>query len=280
MTYFASKWQTYQLLEEQGILQAETQLLTQLSDLEAFLRKYLQAVVKPEWGGMGDRVYFLEVKNADRIEVSWVEGHGAQSIEKSECMSLTTFYKMICSPVTNVAKDGVRANVSSEGWIIQKFLDLSAGRRQAMDIRVIEQRDGDGNLVPTFCHGRISNHHNIPLTNLSKGGCYVPIGQVLDGTSVKAKDIMQVCKGVDAAIEGVTGHQIGEVGHDLAVALIDDGWKIFYIEGNTMPGYVLKAWSELCSHGPITALLSLRDRRLLQNPLLYMQYLIELKENA
>ncbi len=272
MELFASKIKSYQVLDNFGVLQPYTEQFTNSEQLATFLKKRKKAVIKPEWGGMGNKVYFLTQEEEEIVNVEWVEDDCGVYVEHQEAMQANEFFDKFILKNPAVPQKGVRGNIEGS-WVIQEFLDLARGRDGVVDLRVIEQRDGEGELKVSLLHGRKSTHSSTPLTNISKGGQLTHISEVLKGTGIKAKDLIDVCRVVDNAVESVTGERIGEVGHDLAVVLTDEGWKIYYIEGNTMPGYVLRVWDKVASPDFDLSDINGRDRKLLSNPLEYMQYL-------
>lgn len=271
MALFASKLETYSLLKAHDVMQPNTSSLIDLATLQHFISQYKDVVVKPEWGGMGDKVFFIFSADDGLLRMVWIEKHSGICEEKTFIGHVVDVYDKILDISNQPSPSGSRASLGSVRLIVQEYLDLSSGRESAMDIRIIEQRGSDGILRPVLAHGR----HTVPITNISKNGVLAELSAVLRGTGVTPQDLFSFCAGIDDVVQSETKLPIGEVGHDVAVVLRNGVWQIVYLEGNTMPGYVFESWNQLCRADAqdYVVRLSTVDKALLGNPLAYAKFL-------
>lgn len=279
MRLFASKLESFNLLKREGILQPVTQKLMSYQEFEEFIRQHKKIVVKPEWGSGGDLVFFVSLDDKNQVTVNWTAKGDNCCNEESFVGSMEDFYKNLDELSRQQKDQESRSSDEKTEWIMQDFLDLKSGRERAVDIRIIKQRGKDGVLKPVLTHGRMAASEHSLVTNLSKHGIPISVENVLEGTGITEDDLFEFCRQVDNCVESEFGHQIGEVGHDLAVVKTENGWKIYYIEGNTMPGYLLDSWETLNANGANVKYLSERDKTLLMNPIHFMNSLLSIKED-
>jgi hypothetical protein len=277
MRIFASKFATYQAVQETGIRQPFTTRISTQQQYQDYLetkKNGEKIVIKPEWGGMGTNVYFVKKVSANIVEVSWKTKAEEVVTSHQERFTSSDFYNSYISPIIPDLSGDSRSSSTQVSWIAQEFLDLSGDDGCAQDIRVIEQRDESGRLVVAKIHGRKSNSTSIPLSNIDKGGKVCDAHDILEGTCISMDEVVETCRTVDAKVEQKTNKPIGEVGHDLAVITENGRCKLVYIEGNTMPGYILDKWEDIQKFGPHISLLSNCDCELIYRPIQYMDYQI------
>jgi len=271
MALLANKKATHDALSLSGIKQPFTQSIGSKDDLIKFMSRLgisRRFVIKPTWGGMGDWVTFVEMTHGGYIRARWKE----DSLKIKEfCGFPSDFCQQVLFIQIGETNGGSRSAEGPVSWIAQEYLDLTGIDGLARDIRVIQQRDRFGVMKTSLIHGRQSDSAALPLTNLSKGGQLCSVEQILDGTGITIDQLLSLCSQVNHVFETATGHNIGEIGHDIAVTRSADKFHLIYLEGNTMPGYVLESWDLLVSADTEAQqpVLTTQDRTLLVRPFEY-----------
>jgi glutathione synthase/RimK-type ligase-like ATP-grasp enzyme len=151
-------------------------------------------------------------------------------------------------------------------YLIQKYIPLAKIGNSPFDVRVVMQKRSDKEWGCTGIECRVSN--NGYLTNISRGGYALPLGEALQQAFTTNYELLQeqineLCRNCCLHLD-TSGEHFAEFGLDIA---IDTDKKLWLIEANVFPSF--KGFKKM---NPDTYL-SIR-----YNPLLYASSLTELRE--
>jgi hypothetical protein len=261
----SSKLQMHEILKDTGIMIAETILIKSFDDLRHFANQRMgeKIVLKPEYGSDGVDIYFIEVLGEDNVHIIWVEDKEGERKEKEYKGSLKRFFD------ENIVDKGKFGDKFT--WVTQDFIELIKCGGCTVDLRMVEQRDGEGELRFTSAYARKAKG-SVPLCNLGQGGKPLQIEKVLQETGVKIHGLREFCRAADHEIEKHA--KIGEIGHDIGITMQDRSPSLCYIEGNSMPGYTFQEWESIRQGN---ASLSRSDEKLITMPLQYAAFLAHQK---
>jgi Glutathione synthase/Ribosomal protein S6 modification enzyme (glutaminyl transferase) len=121
-------------------------------------------------------------------------------------------------------------------YLMQKYLSLAKIGNSPFDIRVVMQKQPDMKWGCTGIECRVSN--NGYLTNISRGGYALPLGEALRQTFVSDHELLQeqigdLCRNFCRHME-TSGEHFAEFGLDIA---IDTDKKLWLIEANVFPSF-------------------------------------------
>lgn len=220
------KWQTYHILsasEELKKFVPDTKRASNYEQIDRMLRKYGSVYIKPINGSMGRNI----------IKVS--RGTNAGSYQYQ--------YKVNHQPRTgyasnrNALRQNLRRIMRGHTYIVQQQINLLRVNGSICDVRVMVQKDGDGNWSVTGKAFRIGPRGSI-TSNISGGGTGGKVGFVLKRRFPDAQVRERIINEVDQlaveaarALEKETG-AIGELGIDIG---IDVQGKVWFIEANLKP---------------------------------------------
>lgn len=255
MGIFASKVKLQDLLEPlkenlipSVVVESESDFLDHLSSNVG-----RTVVLKPDYGGMGDDVFFIEVKSSEHIFVKWREG----SDQFFEGDPREFFDKKVKFTVY-------------KKWLGQEFVRLSKIDSSVLDIRVVRQALKPNTKRVSDIYGRQSVGV-VPITNLEKNGLVVSpesVQKFLIDRELTVDHLLGLCEDVESIVKPFGN--IGEVGHDIG---IDENGKLVYIEGNTMPGYRFSNWAKIIGGKEVVHFfdLPLCDQMLVKTPIDYLR---------
>ncbi len=216
---FFDKWALHQKMIEHEVLRRyvpPTEQMAGPQSLRAFLAEHPSTFIKPTEGSQGKGIVRIR-RIGDRYE--WRQGRRRHSTTRFESM-----YKNI--------KRIQRQN----RYIMQPDLNLARFRAAPFDVRILMQRDGDGNWRQTKIYARLAAPGRL-TSNLSGGGTGMILNSMLKARFGRARRrvrgrinraITEIVHALDEVLEG----PLGEVGLDLG---IDRRGGVWLIEVNSKP---------------------------------------------
>lgn len=262
MGILASKVGLYDALDGLEEYLIPTVVVSDASDLRDYFCSKVgrKLVVKPEYGGMGNRVFLVQILSSNQLHAEWIDG----DLRVFEGDVGEFYEQYMCGENT---KHDRKNALAAPKWVVQDFIEFSHVKGGVVDIRLIHQATPAGTKHQSALYGRRAAGA-LAITNLEKGGQIVSIDEVLREARVSVDAVLELCREVERVLEASTGHIIGEIGHDVGIA---KSGQLFYIEGNTMPGYVYSDWDRV-SMDPSFSFSSLPelDQRLISTPLDYL----------
>ncbi len=220
------KWQTYRILsaiDELNKHVPDTSRANSFLQVDTMLRKYGAVYIKPINGSMG----------RDIIKVS--RGQRAGSYQY--------FYKVKQEPRSgfasnrNVLRQNLGRIMRGHNYIVQQQINLLKINGSISDIRVMVQKDEDGEWSVSGKAFRIGRRGSI-TSNISGGGSGGKVAAILRRRFPDARTRELILKEIDhlavevaKALEKETG-PIGELGIDIGV---DVNGRVWLIEANLKP---------------------------------------------
>lgn len=222
---FLNKWKVHQILMGNPRLYPyvpETRLLNG-ENLQEMLRKYPVLFVKPSNGSLGFGI--IKLKRNERGEISYVVNRGRGRL-RSQAENAEDFLKK----TKKIRKD--------KPYIVQQGLDLATFRGSPFDIRIIYQKDGQGEWQISKKFVRVAAPGS-SVSNLSSGGRAEPSRKVMkylyskkDTIEEKNKEIKTLCHMIALTLEKSITGTFGEMGMDIG---IDKKGRPWLIEVNSKP---------------------------------------------
>jgi glutathione synthase/RimK-type ligase-like ATP-grasp enzyme len=183
--------------------------------LKKMLTFYPTVFVKPDTGYCGNGIIRVNKVNLSKYEIFYSY--------KDE--TKTANLQNACSEISSQIKSG-------RSYIIQQGIDVATFKRKAFDIRITMHRLVNKWQISGW-FARVSSN-NRAVTNWSKGGKLIPLGQVLAANKLNETEISRELADLAHQIAHTLGSYYGMrvLGVDMAV---DKKGKVWFIEANTNP---------------------------------------------
>ncbi|ACB85152.1 YheC/YheD family protein [Natranaerobius thermophilus] len=245
-TIYFDKWNVYKALaksEDAVEFQPPSQLLTK-STLKQFIDRYSRCYVKNIYGRGGRQVLKVEKSKSD-----FICSTGGKKIRNWRFTNLENLYEFLQD---QLGKD----------LIIQKGISLARLNDNPFDIRVLVQKNIEGNWVISALSFRVADK-NAVITNCAAGAkeICVPPGENPLGSGLSLKSLENFTNKTLSALEKYYG-PLGELGLDIG---LDTNGKIWLIEANSQPSS--RGYREAASKEVLRDIFGL--------PLDYAKYLIK-----
>jgi len=256
---FLNKWRVHQLLSSEERLHPylpETQTLN-LPNLKYMLEKYKVLYLKPQNGSLGSGIIKVHQDGQGNIRfMAYKQGRhpgradGAPGLLRS----------------TRQIRDG-------KPYIVQQGLDLAEYQGAAFDIRIIYQKNGQGEWTISKKFVRVAAKGS-SVANLARGGRAELSKNVLRSVYKRNKsviekrneEIKELCRLVAQTLEHTSRKTYGELGLDIG---IDKNGNPWLIEVNSKPRKTTETDTSKCIM-----------RNTFKRPLEYAVYLAGFKANA
>jgi len=224
--YF-DKWQVQQWLASDEITKQyvpETILFESVETAAPFLYRFPDVYIKPSHGSLGVRI--IRARRRGDGQVYYQDKLQNGSLQQGTLGSVSVFLKKF--------EKRFRRGM----YVIQETLNLMTWQERPFDIRLVLQKDGNGQWrrTKTFC--RVAQAGEI-TSNLSTGGDAITVRQLLqevlpDSKQVETvmKEIRKVAADIPVVIEREVGSALGELGLDLG---LDTRGRVWVIEVNAKP---------------------------------------------
>ncbi|WP_019119425.1 YheC/YheD family protein [Brevibacillus massiliensis] len=220
----AHKWNVHQVLWQDERMRKwlpETYAYDS-SRLQTMLRKHRSVYVKPSNGTGGRDILKIEQKGGGFL----LQGHNQQRSRRSAELS----------GARELAR-WVDRWVKNKKFLIQQGLDLQLIPGHNVDLRLLIQKNGEGNWSITGAGARVGGKKNI-ASNLHAGGKAVPAAQFLTPLfgREQAEAILRECRDLAfQTVETIENHygRMMEQGLDIGV---DVNGRVWLIEVNPKPG--------------------------------------------
>lgn len=183
--------------------------------LKKMLTTYPTVFVKPDTGYCGNGIIRINKVNRLKYEIFY-----SYTTEMN-----TANLKNACSEIASRIKSG-------KPYIIQQGINVATFEGKAFDVRITMHRPLDKWQLSGW-FARVSRN-NKAVTNWSKGGKLIPLGQVLAANRLNATEISRELADLAHQISHTFGSYYGMrvLGVDMAV---DKKGKVWFIEANTTP---------------------------------------------
>ncbi|MFE0558712.1 YheC/YheD family protein [Paenibacillus sp. NPDC058910] len=213
-----SKWTKTKLLQSQqelAKLVPPTQLFSR-RHLFDMLERYGMVYVKPDAGSQGKGVMRVEKKGA-----AYQYQNGIRTLT---CRS----YRELCRSLSK--------QIDSKRYLIQRGIHLLTYDHRPFDLRVMIQRNPEGEWEATGTVGRVA-HPRKAVTNGSQGGTIYAADRLIRASADDAKtnELLQEIDRIALAVAAHMSHTypaLNELGLDLAV---DRDLTLWILEVNTLP---------------------------------------------
>lgn len=207
----------------------ETRELSSAHVLNAMLRRYPAVFVKRSGMGAGRGVFHVTRLASGGYRLTFREStrttHEVQQ-DVTSYADLTT----LLSRLTGYAW-------RSSAWCVQQALQPARWRDRPFDLRVIVQKDGQGRWRVNGSYIRVAPD---PASLLSRRGDYLPSERFFSmkwgskGTPFLSEIFALACR-CAAALDEALG-PLGDLGMDF---LIDEADRVWFLEANAGPGYLM-----------------------------------------
>lgn len=253
---FLNKWETHRLLNLDSAAAAflpETRLYTGPGDIRALLASFGMVYLKPTAGSLGRRIIRVERLPSDHIRYKY-RTKDKESIEGA-------------APNCEVLEKILHPVMGKREYIVQQGLHLAEYEDCPFDVRMLMQKDSQGNWRRTKIYVRVAAPGNI-VSNISDGARGEKIAIVLEEVFQEAftapagigDRLREAARLIPPALERLMGQAWGELALDLG---IDTNRRVWLIEINAKP------FRALVSPSGFTKVIE----RSLMRPLEYAKYL-------
>lgn len=224
---FFYKWTLFEWLNKSNLTKKyvpATKKLAQPDELEQMLAQFPAVYLKPVRGKAGVGIMRVErPKSKGAPYVLRVQVHRRTRV---------THYPNIQKLWTSV-----KPLLGSEEYIVQQGITLACFEDRPYDLRVLVQKDGNGEWDLTGIGARVAGKLSI-TTHVPRGGSINEPEKVLTaafGTEAAKRTLIRVKKAalsIARQIEKASGHTLGEMSMDLGV---DTLGQIWFFEANSRP---------------------------------------------
>lgn len=224
---FFDKWAVHDWLQQDRSLRPHiprTVRYTQATAAVNFVQRFPVTFLKPVHGSLGlgiarivrhpDGTFHYDIKRAKQSPL-----HGT------------------AASAGDVVK-AFRGRLSARPYVIQEGIVLSHYQDRPFDIRILLQRDGDGEWRRTKMFARVAKAGDF-TSNISSGGEALPVHTVFTEAFKKPaqakacqREIVRVTRRVTEVMEKASGKVFGEMGLDIG---IDQNGHVWVIEVNSKP---------------------------------------------
>ncbi|SHG62149.1 YheC/D like ATP-grasp [Thermosyntropha lipolytica DSM 11003] len=222
---FLNKWEVHEILISNPELHPylpETRILS-LYNLEQMLNKYKVLYIKPVDGSLGRKIIRLAGKEDDKKLHYTVYD---KKHFKSQALNPADFIRK-----TSKVRE-------KKAYIIQQGIDMADYKGSIFDLRIIYQKNGQGNWQISKKFVRVAPKGS-GISNLSSGGKVQLSKKVMhyifrsrDLIAEKNREIENLCYNVATTLEGSGKGIYGELGLDIG---IDKKGHLWLIEVNSKP---------------------------------------------
>lgn len=224
---FFDKWEVHEWLSQDGRLKAHLPSTIRYAGTHStsgFLLQHGTAFLKPVHGSLGlgilrvtkqpDGSATFEVKRQNQAPLHRRTGNTSEVLEL------------------------LRKRINKRPYLVQQGITLATYQDRPFDIRILLQRDGNGDWKRTKMFARVAKTGDF-TSNLSSGGEALPVSDVLSGViSLQAQrrrclqQIRRVARLVTEVMEKQSHKSFGELGLDIGV---DTNGHVWIIEVNSKP---------------------------------------------
>ncbi len=221
------KWQTYKIISQHPELAQyvpDTQLVTNLKQVDSMINKYKGVYIKPINGSLGRNIIkVVKTSGRNRYQIQYRHSDGV--------------YRGIASSVSGL-RQKLHRIMGHRRYIVQKQINLIRSGGNILDVRVLIQKDHSGEWSITGMACRVGRSGSI-TSNISSGGYALRVNGVLRAKfrdEEKVQEIIETIRYVSLeaarALESTIG-PTGEMGVDIGV---DREGRVWFIEANLKPG--------------------------------------------
>lgn len=272
-----NKWRVHKILRRPEDFRPHlprASLYQNARQLTALLERWQGAVLKPIRGQKGLGIWFIRPLPGRR----WAVASGTGASRRLSRPQLQQW----CAKHLRAGR-----------YMVQEFLALTDDRGRPRDVRVLVQRDAQGQVVVTGMGTRLGRPGTL-VANLHRGGRGVPVGMGVPTVTPPAPELWAAVAGDQGAAAQTAAASVAAVDEgqmignevplaavaqrafalldealgawpELAIDLgVDDGGQIWFIEANSRPGRAI-----FRRIGDFTG-----RRRAIQRPLVYARYLM------
>lgn len=249
------KWQVYKALAEDSSIRPclpETELCSSGDVLEAMLRRHKVVFFKPDLGTQGKGIMRIQVLDNKRL---YYKGRDRNSVTFA---GIAAGFAELYRVARNFA--------AGRRYLVQQGLPLHVYRNSPCDVRVIVQKDGQGQWVITGHAVRVGPAAGV-TSNLHGGGRAIELQVLLEHLfpedEEKQKQVLSEIEALALMVAHKLDEMLGRFGElGLDIGLQRDG-KIWLIEANSKPGRKVFLYTKDFE----------ARRRSIVNPVAYCRYL-------
>ncbi len=222
---FFNKWRVHDMLTSNPSLLPylpETRPLNQ-ANLQVMLNRYRVLYVKPANGSLGQGIIKIYGREAGKIQFAILKNtmqHGSAE-NTAQFLNKTKSFR------------------DKKKYIVQQGIDLAKYKDSTFDIRIIYQKNGEGNWIISKKFIRVAARGS-SISNISKGGraeqSKIVMSHVLHKNKSliidKNNEMKYLCEAVATTMEKASQSILGELGLDIG---IDKEGRLWLIEVNSKP---------------------------------------------
>lgn len=221
------KWQMHKWLSMESKTNSyvpETIHFDSIEAAVAFLKHHGDLYIKPSQGALGAGI--IRAKYASDGRVYFHERSGDGTLRKGMAVSADAFFKK------------KKQHLQRGQYILQRTLKLMTWKERPFDIRLLIQKDGDGEWQRTKLFCRMAQAGDL-TNNISAGAVAMEVDEVLQDILQNRRQVKQaidrleqVAADVAELLERRVSSSIGELGFDFA---FDQEGNVWVIEVNAKP---------------------------------------------
>ncbi|GIP38266.1 endospore coat-associated protein YheD [Paenibacillus sp. J31TS4] len=202
-----------------------TKKLDSLKDLQTALRNHDTIYLKPARGKAGSGIMRIEKTNTGgkpSFRISMQNDNRALVTQQGTLSGLW---------------EQLKETIKTEDYILQQGIALASHQNRPFDLRVLMQKNGQGNWTLTGIGARVAGKRSI-TTHVPRGGSIDEPGRLLaasfgkDQAAVLLRRVKRAAGRIAKQIEKASGHPLGEMSMDLG---IDTAGHIWFFEANSRP---------------------------------------------
>ncbi|WP_337999945.1 YheC/YheD family protein [Paenibacillus urinalis] len=225
--YFFNKWELFEWLSKARSTVSfvpHTRKLKSSSVISSILQSHPTVYLKPESGKAGKGIMTLQYREEDKLPYKL----------KIQDQSKSTTYKS--SNLESLWKK-IKRSIKQNDYIIQQGIELAEYGGRPFDLRVLVQKNANGQWRMTGVGARLAGRRSI-TTHVPRGGSIedpiLLLSSVFDTqlASNILNDVKSTALEIARQIEKSSGHALGEMSMDLG---IDQDGGIWFFEANSKP---------------------------------------------